>query len=318
MEIYPIPIDWTDATEALSTTQTGTFGTLTVGSGSITDSDGAISFGNETITTDGAGYFGGGLKVANNAYIGNAETASMIGLIGDPLTPSIVIPVLLKADTIGEVTADAGVTIDSVELKDGGITLPTTSEINFRDTDISMGSTLADGILDMSADGSIRMFYDNADVGDAVAGQSLYVYRRAAEGDDYARIYVAANKRTVLEASYRFEMYTDSVRIAQYTSTGTHYYRNLNIVSDEYGVKLGEGYDAIIYYNGTNLIIDPKLVGTGYVNIQGALDVDETITTAANQAWNLGAASAQADFAGDTKIRVTIGGTDYDIVAKAA
>lgn len=49
-----------------------------------------------------------------------------------------------------------------------------------------------------------------------------------------------------------------------------------------------------------------------------SVDITGTIRTTADQDWNLGAASAQADFAGDTKIRVTIGGTDYDIVAKAA
>lgn len=48
------------------------------------------------------------------------------------------------------------------------------------------------------------------------------------------------------------------------------------------------------------------------------VDITGTIRTTADQDWNLGAASAQADFAGDTKIRVTIGGTDYDIVALAA
>lgn len=48
------------------------------------------------------------------------------------------------------------------------------------------------------------------------------------------------------------------------------------------------------------------------------VDVAGTIRTAADQDWNLGTASAQADFAGDTKIRVTIGGSDYDLVALAA
>ena len=71
-----------------------------------------------------------------------------------------------------------------------GLTILTTGEINFRDTDISIGSTLFDGILDISADISIDMFYDNADVGDAVDGQSLNINRRAGEGDDYIRLYI--------------------------------------------------------------------------------------------------------------------------------
>lgn len=95
-----------------------------------------------------------------------------------------------------------------------GLTISTSGEINFRDTDISMGSTLADGILDMSADGSIRMFYDNADVGDTVNGQSFYVYRRAAEGDDYIRFYINNLKKPVLNSSATLQIqHAGSARI---------------------------------------------------------------------------------------------------------
>ena len=83
----------------------------------------------------------------------------------------------------------------------GTVTLSTSNEINFRDTDISMGSTLADGILDISADTSIRMFYDNADVGDETDGQKLLVYRRAVEGDSYLEIYQDKDKSGILNNS---------------------------------------------------------------------------------------------------------------------
>ncbi|KKN55899.1 hypothetical protein LCGC14_0577900 [marine sediment metagenome] len=76
-----------------------------------------------------------------------------------------------------------------------GLTILTTGEINFRDTDISIGSTLFDGILDISADIEVDFFYDNADVGDAVDGQSVYIYRRAAVGDDYIRLYVDSDRK---------------------------------------------------------------------------------------------------------------------------
>ncbi len=79
--------------------------------------------------------------------------------------------------------------------------IPSTDEIQFRDSDISIGSTLADGVLDMSADDSICMFYDNADVGDAVDGQSLDVYRRAAVGDDYLQFYVDSDREPIINAS---------------------------------------------------------------------------------------------------------------------
>ena len=78
------------------------------------------------------------------------------------------------------------------------LTIPTTGEINFRDTDISIGSTLFDGILDMSADIAIHMFYDNADVGDGVDGQSLNINRRAGAGDDWISLYVDKDRKGLI------------------------------------------------------------------------------------------------------------------------
>ncbi len=78
------------------------------------------------------------------------------------------------------------------------LTILTTGKINFRDTDIFIGSTLTDGILDMGADFAIDMFYDNADVGNGVDGQSLNINRRAAEGDDYISLYVDKDKKGLI------------------------------------------------------------------------------------------------------------------------
>ena len=79
-----------------------------------------------------------------------------------------------------------------------GLTILTTGEINFRDTDISIGSTLFDGILDISADIEVDFFYDNADVGDAVDGQSVYIYRRAAVGDDNISLYIDKDRKGLI------------------------------------------------------------------------------------------------------------------------
>lgn len=85
----------------------------------------------------------------------------------------------------------------------GTLTLPTTNEINFRDADISIGSTLFDGYLDISADIGVDFFYDNADVGDANDGQSLYIYRRAGEGtaDDYLQFYIDSDRYAIINAN---------------------------------------------------------------------------------------------------------------------
>ena len=47
--------------------------------------------------------------------------------------------------------------------------------------------------------------------------------------------------------------------------------------SDSYGSVYGAGNDAIIYYDGTNLILNPKLTGSGYLNIQGQTLLDDKI-----------------------------------------
>ncbi len=79
----------------------------------------------------------------------------------------------------------------------GTITLPSTNKINFRDSDIFIGSAV-DGTLDIGADVSVDFFYDNADVGDAVDGQKVCINRRAAEGDDYISLYVDKDRKGLI------------------------------------------------------------------------------------------------------------------------
>lgn len=62
------------------------------------------------------------------------------------------------------------------------------------------------------------------------------------------------------------------VDIAGDTMTGT-----LNLDDDNISIIWGAGQDAGISYDGTNLLINPKLVGSGYVNIKGQTLVDDKI-----------------------------------------
>ena len=48
----------------------------------------------------------------------------------------------------------------------------------------------------------------------------------------------------------------------------------IDLIQDSKAIKFGAGLDATIMYDGTNLLINPKLVGTGYVNIQGKIVID--------------------------------------------
>jgi hypothetical protein len=49
------------------------------------------------------------------------------------------------------------------------------------------------------------------------------------------------------------------------------------LLSDNSKALLGTGKDASIYYDATNLVINPKEVGTGYLNIKGQTLVDDKI-----------------------------------------
>ena len=90
----PLTSDWAwgsnniTGTGNFTTTLFGTFGNLTIGSGSITDLSGAISFGDENLTTTGIGTFGeiidNGLNINEGIYTdGSKQLTSSIPTSGD-------------------------------------------------------------------------------------------------------------------------------------------------------------------------------------------------------------------------------------------
>jgi hypothetical protein len=54
---------------------------------------------------------------------------------------------------------------------------------------------------------------------------------------------------------------------------------DIQMLGDNVSTIYGAGLDASIYYDGTNFIFNPKLVGTGYVDILGALQLDAGTST---------------------------------------
>jgi hypothetical protein len=49
---------------------------------------------------------------------------------------------------------------------------------------------------------------------------------------------------------------------------------NIQLTADNNLLKFGTGEDASITYDGTNMVIDPKVVGTGILDISGRLQTD--------------------------------------------
>ena len=82
-------------------------------------------------------------------------------------------------------------------------------------------------------------FYNNADVGDTTNGQSLYVYRRAAEGDEYLRMYVDDSAEAIIETSMaNLKFNTGGATIENWgpVNIGTNWYGSgVNYFITQYG-----------------------------------------------------------------------------------
>ena len=173
----------------------------------------------------------------------------------------------------------------------GTITLSLANEINFRDSDISIGSTV-DGFLDITADTEVDFFYNNADVGDAVDGQSVYINRRAAEGDDYIRLYIDNARKGLIGFSGADDLL--QLEAAGLTVNGTINTTGVYKVDDTQvldGTTLGAnvvnssltsvGTIATGTWQGTTIAINQG--GTGQTTAQAAIDALSAVSGATNE-----------------------------------
>lgn len=189
-----------------------------------------------------------------------------------------------------------------------GLTISTSGKINFRDADISIGSTISDGILEISADVSINMFYDNADVGDEVDGQSFYIWRRAAEGDNCLQFYINQYRQAQIKGeALALDVGILGGAYLRFSGWDIRSAANFKITSDSLKLFLGSGNDATIQYDGTNMIIDPAVVGTGTLIVSGKFEV-ETSPTEGHQAVTIDqndADQAFIDYQGTSAANIT-------------
>jgi len=87
---------------------------------------------------------------------------------------------------------------------------------------------------------------------------------------NYLKAFIDANGIARLQFSNYLLIDRLSVSKLYFTSTYITSYVDLRIVSDGYGFVCGSGYDARIYYDGTDLILDSDEVGTGSTKIGDA------------------------------------------------
>jgi len=159
-------------------------GTATIAAGSITDSSGAISFGNENLTTTGTLGVGaitttGAFKGADGYTIGNASVAAVMTLASSGIV-TFADDILIKdGGTIGVASATTAMTIastgivtfvDDILIKDAGTigNATTAAAIQIEaDGDIVLSDDLyiSGGLLDLKNEGSvsqIKLYWESS------------------------------------------------------------------------------------------------------------------------------------------------------------
>jgi F0F1-type ATP synthase delta subunit len=102
--------------------------------------------------------------------------------------------------------------------------------------------------------------------------------RKASDGGDVFTVDTTNSKIIVGGATHQIGFTGDEGMLVLTTDVVTCN-DDFKIASDTLGLWVGAGADAKIIYDGTNMVIDPKVVGSGYLSILGSvvLDTNETL-----------------------------------------
>lgn len=128
------------------------------------------------------------------------------------------------------------------------------------------------------ADDDVYFFYDpsaaggNPDVGDAVDAPSVYIYRRAAEGDSYLRQYVDKFRKGIIYSSYNLILYGAGSLALQSDASSTISYNDIHYDSDTRGTRFGASDDWKTWSDGTDLKLD-RVVGSGQIVGEGGFQL---------------------------------------------
>lgn len=304
-----------------------------VGNGSIlgVDAAAAVFLGNATITGVGGASVGAtnqidssyGLVVGNVCTIGvGADYAVSIGsynvnstsektiTLGSYLTASGLSAICIgtNAGTIGEMEASGYGSIVLGYNISGGATVKATNDFSF-----AGGGTIEEGstLLSSGAGSFVYGFAGNADT--STAGTL------SASGT----LGVAIGWNVISEGDYNFcygHSFTESTASSFNLGWGQLDYQfysgGLRLIGDTKSLFFGASDDASIVYNGTNLVINPKLVGTGVLSILGDISLlDEDIVLGTTTGTKIGTATNQKlSFFNATPIIQPIATTEIGLV----
>ncbi|MFA6790578.1 MAG: hypothetical protein WCR65_03305, partial [Parcubacteria group bacterium] len=172
--------------------------TLDMASGAITNIGSLGSFFSAT----------GGLNLADSLFVQSGG----LNVVGDSIVTGMLSGLTsISAGTGNLLSLTAGNVFISGNIiqasNDSGLALYNNgSKGIFIDDDGNVGVGTENPVGRLSVAGSQNenayFFYDNDDVGNENSGQSLYVYRRASEGDKYLRFYVNLNGAPIITSNH--------------------------------------------------------------------------------------------------------------------
>lgn len=128
----------------------------------------------------------------------------------------------------------------------------------------------------------VKLFEDLI-IDNAADGRAVHIHRNAAEGKNYLKAYVNEYRYAIIEADSVLQFKTGAQAMNSFFGTTCRYHVNLEVESDSYGLKFGAGQDTKIWYDGTNLHINPAVVGSGTVIIDNLPAADPGV---AGGLWN--------------------------------
>lgn len=125
-------------------------------------------------------------------------------------------------------------------------------------------------------------FFEDLVIDNAADGRKLEIFRNAAEGKDSLQLFVNSSRLPTLNSTTiggyiyfkslgitKLVIRTDYIELRQ----GTWLRMDGNGLFGVIGLGSGGSGDARLWYDGVNMQINPKAVGTGFLNIMGELRI---------------------------------------------
>ena len=317
-------------TELLSLTKV-TVDNITIDGAVISSDTGAISFGNENLSTSGTI---GGVNVTSGADPGHTHTIYLkadgsVELTGDmAVVPGVTIDgrdlrldgqdLDLLVQIIGKMKVDSSATVDYLGAAFNDGVLRTSTGITYTDGGNFITLTTNDGEIDhgsLAGIGDDDQYHTDGRAATWLAANHETTYNHAnydtAFGwGDHAGLYDAAGTAAAGDSAHLsaynhanfataygwgdhgvagYLKADGTVPLTADWATGAfsiigsdHWY----LRSDSAKMFFGAGDDATIHYDDTNLVVDPKVVGSGFLDVQGSVVVAENISATSESNFN--------------------------------